>query len=836
MAVTSPFDSFVESVKTYGRNKGRLLGVLALVVLVLRVVSMPHPPARDIDAIADMLSKSVGGTVKPDDFVWEGRGGVLHDALVGRRVLFLAARSTNPNLAPTNDLYRAEVRLTRSGRPIALQRVVNLTNTPRGHEHDLIAEGLHAAYATRVGSTIQTITVLELRGDTATREARTRWQRWQTSLENWLNTGSFEGIGRIETNFGSAPKTARFELTSEALVMALGDSAQAAAVSLSDATVNPGPKDEHGIFAQRFLHPVTPSSRFFEESLRVTLGPEKAQTFRRISSKIHDSWIRTQQSSAPRPAEIPAATGGETGASESEFPPPKVALAAQRVLPGEGVWVAAKGAAALPGDAADAPPAFFETHVRPDPKQPHAIVHLVVMDGRRLELRSVAGSLSPRSETGLHGEGRIPAADAASAIAVFSSDAPDGAPPGGAVTDRRTIVYPRQRLATLAIDRFGRPAIGPWPLDEDIPLTLRSVWQTNTPLVAEGKTVDFGAANTALRTRSALGVTNNGHVIYAYADDVPIAVMGRALQMAGCREAMALSTSPDPVGFGFVQREGDQGRGTTLYGTNSFAPERMWSGSPGSFVYVVARSGRPDVPLPEGSTWEVDPGPQPDPTWRPAMHTATVTKLGAQVRLTLLSPERFLFRIRSGTKEVSHRFAGTFPDALSADEQTRALLAVGLGTAKRKGPRGMAIDGSIGLKFGTGAGVLVVEKERARIEKSDGFTPTADADAVELPLTADEGRPLPEARVVSSMRPRAAIGVLDDGSMLIASTTFDTDEATTEALVDAGCSRVVVLDRGGHQNAYVHRAGTETPPEAHYETTTLYVVRAAMHGRALMLR
>jgi hypothetical protein len=837
MAMNSLVGSLLESAKAYGHTKGRLLGLLAFVVFVWRFSAMARPPERDIEAIATMLGQSVGGTVKPDDFVWEGRGGVLHDALLGRRVLFLAARSTDPKLAPTNDLYRAEVRLTRAGRPIALRRVVNLTNTPRGHEHDLVAEGLRAAYATRVGSAIQTITVLDLGGDVSAWEARSRWERWQTALENWLQTGASEGIGRIETSFAAAPKTARFELTADALVMALGESAQAAAVSLSDTTVNPGPRDEHGIFAQRLPHPVTPSPRFFEQSLRTTFGPDRALAFRKLYSRANDAWIRMRESSASRPAEIPVATSTETTTADGEFPPPKLTLAAPRVLPGEGLWVPAAGASAVPGDSADAPLAFFETHVRPDPKQhPHSVVRLVVMDGRRLELRSIAGSLTPRSETGLHGDGRIPAADAASALAVFASDAPDGSQPAGVVTDQRAIVFPRQHAATLAVDRFGRPAIGPWPLDEDVPVTLRSVWQSSTPLVAEGKVVEAVAAQTDLRARSGLGVTNSGHVIYAYAEHVPVIILARALQMAGCREAMALSTSPDPVGFGFVERTGDQGKGKLLFGTNSFTPDRMWNGSPTSFVVVVARSGRPEVPLPDGATWEVDPGPQPDPVWRPAMHTATVTKLGAQVRLALLSPERFLFRVRAGTKEVSHRFAGTFPDALSADEQARALLAVGLGTGKRKGPRGMAIDGSIGLKFGTAAGVLVVEKERARIEKSDGFTPTADADAVELPLTADEGRPLPEARIVSSMRPRAALGVLDDGSVLIASTTFDTDEATTEALVDAGCSRVVALDRGSHQNAYVHRAGTETPPEAHYETTTLYIVRSSMHGRALVLR
>ncbi|MBK9266868.1 MAG: hypothetical protein IPM54_44710 [Polyangiaceae bacterium] len=242
------------------------------------------------------------------------------------------------------------------------------------------------------------------------------------------------------------------------------------------------------------------------------------------------------------------------------------------------------------------------------------------------------------------------------------------------------------------------------------------------------------------------------------------------------------------------------------------------------------------VPLPEGTTWQIDRGLSPDPTWRPAVHSATVTKLGAQVKLTLLGPERFQYRVRAGSKELSHRFGGTFPEALGEGEQARALLAVGLGTAKRKGARGLAIGGAVGLKFGSGAGVLVVENDRIRIERSESFTPIADADAVELTLTADDGRPLPETRIVGSRRPRAALGVLEDGSVLVASTTFDTDEATTDALLDAGCARVVALDRGAHQNAYVHQAGGETPPEARYESTTLYVLRMSMRGRALSLR
>ena len=63
-------------------------------------------------------------------------------------------------------------------------------------------------------------------------------------------------------------------------------------------------------------------------------------------------------------------------------------------------------------------------------------------------------------------------------------------------------------------------------------------------------------------------------------------------------------------------------------------------------------------------------------------------------------------------------------------------------------------------------------------------------------------------------------------------TTFDSDEATTQTLLDVGCTRIVALDRGGHQAAFVHRAGTEVAPEARYETSAIYAVEVPMHGRA----
>jgi hypothetical protein len=89
-------------------------------------------------------------------------------------------------------------------------------------------------------------------------------------------------------------------------------------------------------------------------------------------------------------------------------------------------------------------------------------------------------------------------------------------------------------------------------------------------------------------------------------------------------------------------------------------------------------------------------------------------------------------------------------------------------------------------------------------------------------MTADERKLLPAAREVGTQRPRTALCVLPDGAVLIAHASFDTDEATTEALLDAGCERVVALDRGAHDGVFVHRAGGDRAPEATYDATAIY--------------
>ncbi|MCA9643694.1 MAG: hypothetical protein KC492_23540, partial [Myxococcales bacterium] len=51
-------------------------------------------------------------------------------------------------------------------------------------------------------------------------------------------------------------------------------------------------------------------------------------------------------------------------------------------------------------------------------------------------------------------------------------------------------------------------------------------------------------------------------------------------------------------------------------------------------------------------------------------------------------------------------------------------------------------------------------------------------------------------------------------------------------LLRVGCRRVAELDRGTQHPAFVHRAGTETPPLGGYEATALYALGMPMRPYA----
>jgi hypothetical protein len=348
------------------------------------------------------------------------------------------------------------------------------------------------------------------------------------------------------------------------------------------------------------------------------------------------------------------------------------------------------------------------------------------------------------------------------------------------------------------------------------------------PLAGDGEPVE----------RSALGLTRSGQLVYAWSAAAAAGVLGRALELAGCSFAVPLAGNGAPAGLAYLRPPAPEGapsaRAAPVTSAMSLSPAHLAGRSVNDLFYAVLRGAPSPAALPAGSTgaFAADGGQQPSPAWLPSVQKAVVVSLGAQVRVTSFAPGRVSYRIRPGTKEPGKAVAA-LPAALPEGEQTRIVAAVGLAAGRKRKARGLIVEGVVGIPFrGEDTGALVVDKGRVRVLRASEVTPSPGIDATELPLTADEGKLRPEARDVGTMRPRAAACALEDGTFFVAATTFDSDEAATTALLDLGCMRVVALDRGAHQSAFVHRAGTETAPEPRYEASALYAVEVPLSGRA----
>jgi hypothetical protein len=817
--------------------RSRALWAAAFVLAALvHAVSSPAPAPRSAEGVAAMLGAAAGGEVRPDDFVWEARGGFWTDAILGRRVVFLARRAGSAGA----DLYRARVRLTRDGRPLGAGGVRNLTRSPLGDDRDLVAYGHHAAYVTSAFGAVQGVTLLDLSGEGDTRETR-RAGRLAAAVESWLDTGSTRGIGRTEITFGAPPTEIREEMQGDLLVLALGKEGLPAALDLRDGTLETGPSNTFTAAAQRIGHRAPALGEVAVHAARDLLGPGAAGSLRAVLVGLTGRpGSGTHHPPAPEPAAAPAPAPAT--ATSGDWPPPALAPPIQPALAGEGAWTAG-----IVQPIGDAPPCFFETSIRPDPRRPAALVRLVAMDTRQVDLALAAGTDEPRSAVGLHGPGRLPDGVPAERVVAAFAGGPAAQAPGGEaeaqvepgfVADRRVFVPPAPGLATVAVAADGRALLGVWPGEAPAPYV--SVRQTPDAILGwAGPPRRPLAGDRAEVERSALGLTRSGQLVYAWSAAASAGILGRALELAGCSFAVPLAGDGAPAGLAYLRPPAPEGsppveRAAPVTPAMSLSPAELAGRSANDLFYAVLR-GAPALQAggADGAgAFAADGGRQPSPAWLPAVQKAVVVSLGAQVRLTMFAPGRVLYRIRPGTKEPAKAVAA-LASALPEGEQARVVAAVGLAAGRKRKARGLIVEGAVGIPFhGDDAGALVVERGRARVLRASEVTPSPGVDATELPLTADDGKLRPEARDVGTMRPRAAACVLEDGTFFVAATTFDSDEATTTALLELGCARVVALDRGAHQAAFVHRAGTETAPEPRYEASALYAVEVPLSGRA----
>lgn len=831
--------------QSHAKGRGLAAGAVALVAIAIRL-SSAAPPPRSIEGVAEALGKAAGGAVRPDDFLWEGRAGFLEETFLGRRILFLAS----PVEGGPRDLYRARVRLTRGGRPISVSGVRNITRTSDGDERDLLGAGHHVAFATQTLDGVQGVTLLDLEGAPLPAAAPASgvpgaigamFARGLAAADRWRATGSARGLARTEIAFAEAPPQARFEVAQGALVLALGEEAIPAALDFATLTLQTGRTNPFAASAQPVPEPVRPAP----DVLADLLGPRGAAV-RGLLARA-PSVLGPSLAPAPPPGPRIAASYP----SEGGWPPAPLVPPHPTPFDGEGYWHVSPS---MQAEAQQVPPPMVETIIRPDPDDRTAIVHLVAIDTRRLDVRILPGAASPRPTTGPRGSGMVPRGPGAPrAVAAFVAG-PSPAPRQlGFLGEGRVLAPFVAGAPSLAVRPDGEVVLGRWPADASrdgfvaiaqAPDALPEA--AGAPAAAGGPAASFAPIGAGARVgRAALCRTKDGYLVHAFATSSSAASLGAGLALAGCTSALHLGVSPAPLGLAYLQAPpapsapgaaapaGADQAPPALTGTLAAAAMTMpLDALAGPWLQplglVTARAHGPSGSV-KNAEWAPDAGAQPPPAWHPAVFLAETEQLGAKVRVHAFLPDRFRYHLAAG-KDESVSTRGDKP-GLPAAERASALAALGMSVARRGHRRGLIIGGAQAARPGTGAVWLSFDGARASIS-APGAPPPASGDATEVTLIAEERALLKAAREVGTHRPRTALCVLSDGTLLVAHASFDTDEATAEVLLDAGCARIVSLDRGAHDGVFLHRAGTDRAPEAEYEATVLYVTGVAETGTA----
>jgi len=780
------------------RSRGAVRAFVATLSLVA-VLAKPPPPEPTLPGLAALLGERSGATVEAESIAWEPRRNVLAELGWGRRVLFLAS----PRSGGPRDVYRASVRLTPSGQPIAVSSVTNLTDTPDADELGLTLEGGVATFATAALGSIVAVTALEIEG--ARHEV----------TDVFLNVPAEEAT--LARDEGSL--TLRLALHAEPIRY---DFARGTLTS------------EPGV--ARAVRRVTPRKGLtlaFADEARRSLGETATSLVASLGRGGRDALRRalyalTHIGRKPEPrGAVPKARVADAKSArrlEDVWPPPRVPSMFARAEPDEGAFrpLATRGAE----------PCLYRTFLRADPLRPYARAVVVAMDMRQLELGLVAGADLPRPSAGPPGAGRLSGdrETLGRVVAVFSGGRAAANDRYGLRAGGRTLVPPRPNAVAVAELARGETLVGPWPFGTEAPEEVSSFRQGLGALLdargepRRGETRAFGD----VRVRSGLCATPAGHLYYAFGERLDGHALARAFAQAGCAFAVELAGGAEPAGMALATVTApESGRFTAIDPAMTFDGASVLDGASRDFFVVSLRDMKPRRP--NGAVWQPDPGAQPEPAWITGIFRTSVPLGGLSVELYSFENGRVEWRLRPGVREPGAKgeaWAGFLPDG----DADRALATLELGHTTVTPKLGLALGATepITLKDAFATLVLAPTEPPRILAPGESTTLRADEQAVQLPLLADAGGVSERARDRGDLRTRAALGVTRSGRVLVALLRHDSSDPLAVALKDAGAERVVELDRGSHHPAFVHRAGTATPPTRTYESTTLWALGRPM--------
>jgi hypothetical protein len=771
-------------------------------------------------------------------------------------VLFLAA----PKAGAPRDLYRAWIRLTADGKPVSVGRIRNLTDTPDGDDAALEARGDMALFATLAFGRVQAISVLDLLGIRASDRPASLFDRLLLAVSSFQQTGSFAGIGRTDIVLDVPASRATLELAPPRLQVDLGEQGRELSYDLERRTVRSA---EGGVaYAARAvpqIHGHKPFVFWAVDTVRAEVGPEPIAWLENVVFGAKDSVKRTTYALfTPAEARTLASAGTAepvalvldahaVGSLSDSWPPPRVPSIWKDPRPNEGVWqpVTYPFLKPLPGVAKGSKPApyFYRTAIRPDKDRPYSELVLIALDMRQLEMGLQAGYEDPKPTTGPPGEGRLPQDKAVyeRVVATFNGAFKTTHGNYGMSINRRVLLPPVPGGASIVVTDTGAVGMGSWPQSTEVPKHIVSYRQNLDPLVEDGMANPTGRniwgwqleGTGAMTQRTAICVTSAGHLYYAWAEEIDGKTLGRALRQAGCAYAMHLDMNPGHCGFVFTdivdpKRNNYQLRLATE--GMKMSPDRYVRWSPKDFFYVMLRDVAPRDA--SGVLWQADGGTQPPPAWLPGVFKGKLTMGSLEVDLVSFEPGHFDFRLKPSALEPSvHK---QVRDAALEGATDRVLAAIGMGHTTEATRYGLAMAKDPGLPLRTAYATLIIgEGRNPRIEPAGALPALDDGEhAAQLPLLAENARVTERARQRGDLRLRAALGVTRAGRVIVALARHDSSDPIASALVRAGCERVVELDRGSHHPAFLHRAGSTTPPMDGYDTTALYALARPMIPRA----
>lgn len=814
------------------------------------------PPERSLEGLAELLGRETGGVVLPEEIAWEPSPGFLAETFWGRRVLFLSAsRKGKPR-----DLYRASVRVTLSGQPISVRRLRNLTDTPLGDDAALKVRDGRAVFATLAYGRIQGISILDLDGIRDDDRPMGPFDRALLAVNSFQASGDLSGVGRTDIVLDLPARSVRLAFEPPLLRIDLGEGERGLTYDVVQRTLRGADGGE--AFAARAVpevHRAKPLTLWGVDTVRTELGPGpiawledqvfgakdtvKRASFAIFSRSAESALREASKKAAPERAKIlePSKIADEAQA----WPPPPIPSLWKEVQPDEGEWqpVVYPFLAKLPvSDARVSPPAYFyRTFIRPDVKRPYAKLTLVALDMRQLEIGMQAGFEDPKPLTGPPGDGFLPRDKHVTdrVVATFNGAFKTTHGAYGMMVDRRVLIPPVRGAATVMVTEDGETGLGSWPKSDAIPEDMVSFRQNLDPLVEDGVANPTGrfiwgwqlTGTSVMTQRTALCVTPAGHLYYAFASEMDGPTLGRALRQAGCSYGIHLDMNPAHCGFvltDIVDLRAKEFNLKLLDPEMKISPDKFVRWSAKDFFYVMVRD-----PIPKDASkaiWSADGGVQPPPAWLAGIFRSTLTIGSLDVNLTSFERGRVAWRIRAGSKEPKVLGAPPMKLSLGNEDARRVLGAIGLGHTTDSTRYGIAFDGKQSLPLRSSYATLVTGGTSAVAIYAPGETPKLDEhqDAVQLPLLADAGQMLPEAREHGPLRLRGALCVTSAGRVVIAEARHDSSDPLVIALLRVGCRRVVELDRSSSHPAFIHRAGTPLPPMASYETSVLYALGQPM--------